>query len=76
MPALVGTNLQAAQDAMQALTGNPLFFTTSTDLTGEGRAQVLDRNWQVCSQSLPPGTVFDASTIVDFGVVKTEEACP
>ncbi len=75
MPDLVGSNLQVAQDAMQALTGNPLFFTTSTDLTGQGRAQVLDANWQVCSQSLLPGTVFDESTIIDFGVVKNEEFC-
>lgn len=76
MPNFVGANLQAAQDAVQALTGNALFFTTSTDLTGQSRFQVLDANWQVCSQNIPAGIAFDASAAIDFGVVKNEEACP
>lgn len=76
MPDMTGSNLQSAQDAMQALTGNLLFFSTSTDLTGQGRAQVLDGNWRVCSQNIPAGTAFDASAQIDFGVVKNEESCP
>lgn len=76
MPNLVGANLQDAQDTIQVLTGNALFFTTSTDLTGQSRFQVLDANWQVCSQNVPAGSVFDASAAIDFGVVKNEESCP
>jgi len=54
MPNLVGANLQEAQDAIQALTGNAIFFTKSHDATGAGRHQILDRDWRVCSQNVPP----------------------
>lgn len=77
MPDLSGQNLQAAQDAIQALTGNPGFFSTSTDLTGQARMQVMDRNWQVCSSTPAPGEMFTAGSSVDFGVVKLDsESCP
>lgn len=77
MPDLRGQNLQAAQDAIQALTGNPGFFSTSTDLTGASRNQVMDRNWQVCSSTPAPGETFTDSTSVDFGVVRIDtETCP
>jgi hypothetical protein len=72
-----GQNLQAAQDAIQALTGNPGFFSTSTDLTGQARMQVMDRNWQVCSSTPAPGEAFSSASGVDFGVVKLDsESCP
>lgn len=77
MPDLSGQNLQAAQDAIQALTGNPGFFSTSTDLTGQARMQVMDRNWQVCSSTPAPGEMFTVGSSVDFGVVKLDsESCP
>jgi hypothetical protein len=77
MPDLSGQNLQAAQDAIQALTGNPAFFSTSTDLMGQGRMQVMDRNWQVCSSTPAPGEAFSSASGVDFGVVKLDsESCP
>jgi hypothetical protein len=77
MPDLRGGNLQTAQDAIQALTGNPAFFSTSTDLTGQGRMQVMDRNWQVCSSTPAPGESFTSTSKVDFGVVKIDsESCP
>ncbi|MBA2309072.1 MAG: hypothetical protein H0W01_07225 [Pseudonocardiales bacterium] len=76
MPKLVGSNLQAAQDALQALTGNEVFLTTSHDAKGAGRQQVLDRSWKVCSQNIPAGSKIDASSSIDFGTVKLEEACP
>jgi hypothetical protein len=76
MPNLSGQNLQAAQDAIQALTGNP-GFSTSTDLTGQARMQVMDRNWQVCSSTPAPGEAFSSASGVDFGVVKLDsESCP
>ncbi len=77
MPNLVGKVLQTAQDEMQRVSGNPVFYTSSTDATGAGRRQIRDRNWVVCSQSVPPGTVVPVhGRTIDFSVVKTGETCP
>lgn len=77
MPDLTGMDLQGAQDAIQSLTSDAVWYTSSTDLTGQGRAQILDRAWVVCSSTPPPGAPFTASTEVDFGVVKKDvESCP
>lgn len=75
MPDLVGSNLQEAQDAIQALTDFGITVTTSSDATGAGREQVLDRNWLVCSQSVPPGSTITAETMINFAVVKLDESC-
>lgn len=77
MPNLIGMDLQGAQDAIQSLTHGEVWFSSSTDLTGKGRAQISDRNWQVCSSTPPPGAKFSASTKIDFGVVRIDtEKCP
>ena len=76
MPNEIGKSLQTAQDDLQALTGNPAFVSTSEDLTGEGRQQIMDRNWQVCSSTPPPGASFTSQTNVIFGVVRDSERCP
>lgn len=77
MPNLIGQNLQQAQDAIQALTNFAIPLSTSTDLTGENRSQVMDRNWQVCSSSPAPGEALMPGTLVDFGVVRIDvETCP
>ncbi|TDV57630.1 PASTA domain-containing protein [Actinophytocola oryzae] len=76
MPNLVGAVLQDAQDQIQQLTGGAVYFTDSHDLTGEGRNQVLDANWQVCDQNVPPGTALTVTSKIDFGVVKVDESCP
>ena len=77
MPNLIGNNLQDAQDAIQALTDGAVFYSGSTDLTGEGRNQVLDANWQVCTSTPPPGAPLTPSTRIDFGVVRIDiEDCP
>jgi hypothetical protein len=75
MPDLVGSNLQVAQDEIQRLTGGAIFLTTSHDATGAGRNQVLDRNWKVCSQSVPPGSMITAGSRIDFGAVMLDERC-
>ena len=75
MPNLVGEVLQAAQDKMQQVVGNPAFVTFSTDLRG-ARAQVDDRNWKVCTQNVPAGATFAIDARIEFGVVRLEEACP
>ncbi|MHA3022962.1 hypothetical protein ACXPWS_22220 [Mycobacterium sp. BMJ-28] len=77
MPNLIGKDLQGAQDAIQSLTHDAVWYTSSTDLTGKGRAQVSDRNWQVCTSTPPPGATFTATTKVNFGVVRIDtETCP
>ena len=77
MPNLIGSSLQAAQDTMQSVTGNPLFYSTSTDLTGEDRNQMVDANWQVCTSSPAPGETFAQGAPVNFGVVRIGvENCP
>lgn len=76
MPNLVGSVLQDAQDQIQQLTGGALLYTGSHDLTGENRNQVLDANWQVCTQNVAPGAPLTSTSRVDFGVVKLDESCP
>jgi hypothetical protein len=77
MPNLVGRNLQDAQDEVQRITNDAIFYTGSTDLTGQGRNQVLDRNWQVCTSTPAPGEPITKDTRIDFGVVRIDvETCP
>lgn len=77
MPNLIGRDLQGAQDSIQSLTHDAVWSTSSTDLTGRGRAQISDRDWQVCSSTPPPGAKFTATTKVGFGVVRFDsETCP
>ena len=76
MPKLSGVDLQGAQDAIQSLTHGKVWYSSSTDLTGKGRAQIVDRNWIVCSSTLPAGAAFTATTTIDFGVVRDTEVCP
>lgn len=77
MPNLIGKDLQGAQDAIQSLTADAVWFSSSTDLTGEGRMQLDDRNWVVCKSTPAPGAAITESTKIDFGVVrKDSESCP
>lgn len=77
MPNLIGMDLQGAQDAIQSVSGGQVWLSTSTDLTGQDRAQLSDRNWQVCSSTPAPGSAFTVSTKIDFGVVRIDsEECP
>jgi hypothetical protein len=76
MPNEVGRGLQDAQDDLQRVFNSPLYFSTSSDATGAGRHQILDRDWQVCAQSVAAGQTIDPSTVtVDFSVVRTTETC-
>lgn len=76
MPDVIGMDLQGAQDMVQSVSGGEVWFSSSTDLTGQGRAQISDRNWQVCTSTPPVGSAFTVSTDIDFGVVRIEETCP
>jgi len=77
MPDLRGRNLQSAQDAIQALTHDAIWYTGSHDATGADRHQWLDRDWQVCSQTVAPGRKITPKTRINFGVVRVQtETCP
>jgi hypothetical protein len=77
MPDETGKDLQAAQDDIQALTDDGIFFTDSHDVSGEDRSQFLDRDWQVCTQEPAPGARITPDTKIDFGVVRVDtEQCP
>ena len=77
MPNLIGKDLQGAQDAIQSLTLGEVWYSGSTDLTGHGRARIVDRNWVVCTSTPPPGASFNVETKINFGVVKIDtEKCP
>jgi len=77
MPDLRGRDLQGAQDAIQSLTLGEVWYSSSTDLTGQGRAHINDRNWFVCTSTPPPGATFTTSTKIDLGVVRIgTETCP
>jgi hypothetical protein len=69
LPDLTGKGLQAAQDAAQ---GVGFYHLTSHDSQGRDRMQVMDRNWQVCTQT-PPAGEHPKDTQIDFGAVKLEE---
>jgi hypothetical protein len=76
MPNEVGQGLQVAQDDIQRVSGNPLYFTSSSDALGYGRHQILDSDWKVCSQNVSPGSFVGPSTNINFAVVKLAESCP
>jgi hypothetical protein len=77
MPNLIGKDLQGAQDAIQSLTSDAIWYSGSTDLTGKGRMQIDDRNWVVCTSTPAPGAAITESTKINFGVVKKDiESCP
>jgi hypothetical protein len=75
MPNEVGRGLQDAQDDLQRVSGDPVFFSHSHDMLGD-RFQILDADWKVCNQNVAPGTQLGQFAHVDFGVVKLYESCP
>ena len=74
MPSVVGMTLQDAQDLIQT---NGVFLSLSHDLLGT-RSQVLDANWRVCTQNIPPGQRVTGAVegAIDLGAVRLEEPCP
>lgn len=76
MPNEVGKTLQAAQDDIQAVSGDPIFFSFSEDATGADRMQLLDSGWQVCRQTPAVGATVKLTADVTFYVVRVSEDCP
>ncbi|MGV9736715.1 PASTA domain-containing protein [Rhodococcus aetherivorans] len=69
MPDVVCMDLQAAQDTIQSA---GVFYSRSVDATGQGRAQIVDRNWVVVAQSPTPGAIIGEGDAV-LSVVKEGE---
>ena len=61
VPNVVGRNHQAAQNAMQAA---GLYMLDEEDATGQGRALIWDRNWQVVRQSPAAGKCVSEDTTI------------
>ncbi|MFF0433934.1 DUF3761 domain-containing protein [Streptomyces sp. NPDC004327] len=66
----VGMGLQAAQDAAQ---DHGIYHLDSTDATGQGRQQLFDRNWTVCSQTPAAGATMSTTDTLTFDTVKSSE---
>jgi hypothetical protein len=72
MPRLVGHNLQAAQDELQA---HGSYLMDQQDASGLGRFQLLDSNWVVCAQNPAAGNRVPLDRIVTLSAVKLGELC-
>ena len=73
MPKVVGVNLQLAQDMLQKAGS---FLLDQEDALGLDRIQVMDANWQVCTQSPKAGKEVPVDTMVTLASVKLTEECP
>lgn len=72
IPDFTGMNHQDAQDTAQAI---GFYSLHEQDASGRGRMLFNDSNWQVCSQTPPPGVYFTDADIKLFSV-KIGEVCP
>jgi hypothetical protein len=70
VPNVVCKDLQTAQDTLQAA---GFHLLGSADGTGQGRVQVIDRNWVVIRQSAAAGSRPGASTRIVLTAVKFGE---
>ncbi|MET9232706.1 PASTA domain-containing protein [Lentzea sp. NPDC003310] len=70
VPNVVCLDLQKAQDTLQEA---GFYLLGSEDATGQGRQQVVDRNWVVVSQSEAAGGRPDAKNKITLGAVKLGE---
>ena len=61
LPSVVGVNLQAAQDTLQAA---GFYLISDRDATGQGRFQVFDRNWVVTRQKPEGGRKVSIDTLI------------
>jgi hypothetical protein len=70
VPNVVGMNHQAAQDLLQTA---GFYVLLEQDATGQGRPLLVDRNWEVVSQSVPAGTTAPLDTPITLSSKKTGE---
>jgi hypothetical protein len=69
MPDVICLDLQEAQDLIQE---SGVFFSRSVDATGEGRKQIMDRNWVVVGQTPAAGAPIGEGE-AELAVVKDDE---
>ncbi|WP_223309437.1 PASTA domain-containing protein [Gordonia hankookensis] len=73
MPDVVCMNLQDAQNKIQDA---GVFFSRSTDATGQGRSQILDRNWIVVAQTPDPGTpIGEGDAVLSAVKIGESDSC-
>ena len=70
VPNVVGMVHQTAQDTMQTA---GFYFLAEEDSTGQGRALVLDRNWETTAQSVAAGEEIDCTTKITLSAKKIGE---
>ncbi len=70
VPNVVGLDHQAAQDALQ---GEGLYNLDERDCTGQGRALLFDRNWEVVSTDPPAGAAVSEDDKITLCSVKQGE---
>ncbi|MEU7749826.1 PASTA domain-containing protein [Nonomuraea sp. NPDC052129] len=70
LPNVVGMNLQAGQDRLQAA---GFYILNDKDATGQNRFQVYDRNWVVTRQSPAGGSRVSTSTLITLYAKKYGE---
>ena len=78
VPNVVCKDLQAAQDTLQSA---GFYNLGSRDGTGQGRSQLVDRNWVVIAQSVAAGstpgpTARIVLTAVKYGEPTGTSGCP
>lgn len=61
VPDVTGLDHQAAQDALQ---GEGLWLLDEEDATGQGRALLFDRNWEVVRTKPPAGSSVSEDTTI------------
>jgi uncharacterized membrane protein len=69
LPDFTGMDLQDAQDTAQAA---GFYNLRDKDASGQGRFQVLDHDWKVCSQEPAPGSHGLEITVTMYAVKLTE----
>ncbi len=67
VPDVTGMNYQDAQDLLRA---NGLAVYPANDGLGANRIPVLDLNWFVVTQDVPPGTTVEAGTGITCTILK------
>lgn len=72
MPSVVCMNLQDAQNLIQE---HGVFYSRSEDATGQGRMQVMDRNWIVVAQRPGAGTPIGEGDPVLSVVIDEPNSC-
>lgn len=70
VPDVVGMNLQAAQDHLQAA---GFYVLNDKDATGQNRLQVMDRNWEVVRQDPAAGKRVSTDTLITLYAKKIGE---